>query len=90
MYKGLTKLITNILTKKFDEYQFQVQAGFLKNYSTNDHLLTMKILTECSIYREFVDNQKVFDSIETWAQKLQNYRNNSFLKNIARISRTRY
>ncbi|XP_072376061.1 uncharacterized protein [Diabrotica undecimpunctata] len=61
------------LNNKFDAYQPVEQAGFRKGYSTTDHLHTLKILIEktneynLSIYLEFVDYEKAFDSLELWA-----------------------
>ncbi|CAG9836179.1 unnamed protein product [Diabrotica balteata] len=51
LYKLLTKILTNRLTTKFDGYhricrQSKEQAGFIKGFSTSDHLLSKKILTE--------------------------------------------
>lgn len=73
IYKLLTKIINNRLVRKLDEYQSQEQAGFRKNYSTRDHLLTMKIIIEKSneygfpLHLAFIDYRKAFDSIEHWA-----------------------
>lgn len=73
LYKLLTKIITNRLSNKFDFYQPVEQAGFRKGYSTTDHIQAVRTLIEkCTEYNiplhmAFVDYQKAFDSIETWA-----------------------
>ena len=73
LYKLLTRIITDRLTNKFDFYQPVEQAGLQKGYSTIDHLQVIHMLiektTEYSIplYMAFVDYEKAFDSIETWA-----------------------
>lgn len=73
LYKLLTKILTNRLTNKLDFYQPVEQAGFRKEFSTNDHLQTVRTLIEkCSEYNitlnlAFVDYEKAFDSVETWA-----------------------
>lgn len=73
VYKLLTKIITNRLTNKFDEYQPVEQAGFRRGFSTIDHLQTVRTLIEKSteynvpLYLAFVDFHKAFDSIETWS-----------------------
>jgi len=71
-YKLLTKIITNRLAQKFDFYQPIEQAGFRKGFSTTDHIQMLRTLIEkCNEYiplhLAFVDYQKAFDSIETWA-----------------------
>lgn len=73
LYKLLTKIITKRLTNKFDFFQPVEQAGFRKGYSTTDHLQAIRTMVEkCMEYNiplnmAFVDFQKAFDSIETWA-----------------------
>lgn len=73
LYKLLTKILTNRLTNKLDFYQPVEQAGFRKEYGTNDHLQTVRTLIEkCTEYNvplhlAFVDYEKAFDSVETWA-----------------------
>lgn len=73
MYKLFTRIITNRITNKLDAYQPVEQAAFRKGYSTNDHLLTVKIIIEKSIeynfpiHMAFVDYEKAFDSVEHWA-----------------------
>lgn len=46
MYKVLSKIITNKLTNKLDEYQPVDQAAFRKGFSACDQLLMVKILIE--------------------------------------------
>jgi len=73
LYKVMTKIITKRLTNKFDFFQPVEQAGFRKGYSTIDHLQVIRTLVEkCTEYNiplmmAFVDFQKAFDSVETWA-----------------------
>lgn len=83
------------LTKKLDDYQSNEQAGFRKGYSTTDHFLTIKLMIEkCNeyqipIYIAFVDYEKAFDTIETWAieRALQNCRIHSrYIQLIQEIS----
>ena len=56
-------------------YLTHEQAGFRRNYSTIDHLLTVKALIEKAneyhlpLYAALMDNEKVFDSVETWATR---------------------
>lgn len=73
LYKLLTKIITTRISVKLDEYQPVEQAAFRKNFSTIDHLLTVKILIEKAteynlpLYPAFIDYEKAFDSLEHWA-----------------------
>lgn len=73
IYKLFTSILTSRLEKKLDFYQPKEQAGFRKDFGTTDHLQTMRILMEktteyqMTIWLAFVDYQKAFDSIETWA-----------------------
>lgn len=73
LYKLFTRVILNRLTNKLDSYQPPEQAGFRSGYSTSDHLQTLKTLIEkCHEYNKpivltFVDYEKAFDTIETWA-----------------------
>jgi len=47
----LTKILTNRLTRKLDEYQSSDQAGFRKGHSTVEHLQTLRTLLEkCNEY----------------------------------------
>lgn len=73
LYKLLTKIITKRLTNKLDQFQPAEQAGFRKGYSTIDHLHTLRTLIEKSteynipLCLAYVDYQKAFDSMESWA-----------------------
>lgn len=73
IYKLFTSILTSRLEKKLDFYQPKEQAGFRKGFGTTDHLQTMRLLIEKTteykmpIWLAFVDYQKAFDSIETWA-----------------------
>lgn len=73
LYKWFTKIITKRLERKLDFYQPREQAGFRRNYGTNDHLQTIKTLIEKSIeYNKplvliFVDFNKAFDTVELQA-----------------------
>lgn len=61
-----------------DSYQPVEQAGFHKRYSTSDHLLTMRTLTEKAneyhlpLFLAFVDYEKAFDSIGRSYEQQQN------------------
>ena len=78
-YRGITLLSTpskvyeQILQKKLvrqsDEVMEQSQSGFRKGRSINDHIFTLKQITEKSIHRNievyqaFIDLEKAFDRI---------------------------
>ena len=70
LYKLFTRIITDRLETKLDFYQPKEQAGFRKNFGTNDHLHCIKGIIEKSIeYNRplvlaFVDFRKAFDTIE--------------------------
>ena len=70
MYKLLTKILTNRLTKILDENQPREQAGFRSGFSTIDHLHSINQLIEKAneynipLCLAFVDYEKAFDSIE--------------------------
>ncbi|KAM0735271.1 LINE-1 retrotransposable element ORF2 protein [Formica fusca] len=91
-YKLLTKIITNRLSQRLDFYQPVEQAGFRKGYSTIDHIQAVRTLVEkCTEYNvplhlAFVDYQKAFDSIETWAvlRAMDNARIDSRYSNLIR------
>lgn len=82
MYKLFARIITNRLTKKLDFYQPKEQAGFRKDYSTVEHLQTMKTVIEkvteynIPLWVAFIDYKKAFDTVEIWAvlQALKNAR----------------
>ena len=73
LYKLFTRIINNRLSNKLDNYQPEEQAGFRKGYSTSDHLQTLKGIIErhneynMPLALGFVDFEKAFDTIETWA-----------------------
>lgn len=70
IYKLYTKIITKRLTNKLDSYQPREQAGFRRNFGTNDHLQVIKTLIEkCVEYNKpliliFVDYEKAFDTVD--------------------------
>ncbi|KAJ0169495.1 hypothetical protein K1T71_015082 [Dendrolimus kikuchii] len=73
VYKLFSRVITNRLARRLDEFQPPEQAGFRKGYSTVDHIHTVRqIIQKTEEYNQplcmaFVDYEKAFDSIETWA-----------------------
>ena len=80
--KLFTSILNNRLTKFLEIHQAlnENQAGFRKGYSTTDHTLTLKALTELfrsckkKIYCTFIDFSKAFDtvwSIGLWQKLLQ-------------------
>jgi hypothetical protein len=79
VYKLFSRVITNRLARRFDDFQSPEQAGFRKGFSTIDHIHTLRqIIQKTEEYNlplclAFVDYEKAFDSIKTWAmlQSLQ-------------------
>ncbi|RVE40503.1 hypothetical protein evm_014848 [Chilo suppressalis] len=79
VYKLFSRVITNRLARRFDDFQPPEQAGFRKGFSTIDHIHTLRqVIQKTEEYNlpfclAFVDYEKAFDSIETWAvlQSLQ-------------------
>lgn len=79
VYKLFSRVITNRLARRFDDFQPPEQAGFRKGFSTIDHIHTLRqVIQKTEEYNQplclaFVDYEKAFDSIETWAvlQSLQ-------------------
>ncbi|MBF2449421.1 reverse transcriptase family protein [Listeria seeligeri] len=73
VYKLFSRVVTNRLAIKLDEYQPPEQAGFRKGYSTVDHIHTVRqIIQKTEEYNQplsmaFVDYEKAFNFIETWA-----------------------
>ncbi|KAJ0175113.1 hypothetical protein K1T71_009254 [Dendrolimus kikuchii] len=73
VYKLFSRVVTNRLARRLDEFQPPEQAGFRKGYSTVDHIHTVRqIIQKTEEYNQplcmaFVDYEKAFDSIETWA-----------------------
>ncbi|KAL1446846.1 hypothetical protein WDU94_003496 [Cyamophila willieti] len=68
MYKVFTKILTNRLTKILDNAQPVEQAGFRNNFSTIDHILTLReVMSRAREYKmpltiAFIDFEKAFDS----------------------------
>nr|ADI61818.1 endonuclease-reverse transcriptase [Bombyx mori] len=73
IYKLFSRVITNRLARRFDEFQPPEQAGFRSGYGTIDHIHTVRqIIEKTTEYNRplclaFVDYEKAFDSIETWS-----------------------
>lgn len=69
VYKVFAKIILDRISGKLDENQPVEQAGFRKNFSTIDHIHTLKQLIEKyneykkTIYIAFIDYAKAFDSL---------------------------
>nr|XP_032514272.1 uncharacterized protein LOC116767872 [Danaus plexippus plexippus] len=74
IYKLFSRVVTNHLTRKLDEFQPPEQAGFRKGFITVDHVHTVRqIVQKTEEYNQplclaFVDYEKAFDSIEHWLQ----------------------
>ena len=72
VYKLFSRVITNRLARRFDDFQPPEQAGFRKGFSTVDHIHTLRqVIQKTEEYNlplclAFVDYEKAFDSIETW------------------------
>jgi endonuclease/exonuclease/phosphatase family metal-dependent hydrolase len=79
VYKLFSRVITNRLARRLDDFQPPEQAGFRRGFSTVDHIHTLRqVIQKTEEYNlplclAFVDYEKAFDSIETWAvlQSLQ-------------------
>lgn len=73
IYKIYSKIILNRITRTLDENQPIEQAGFRKNFSTIDHIHTIKQIIEKyseygkTLYMAFIDYAKAFDSISHMA-----------------------
>ncbi|CAH2092277.1 unnamed protein product [Euphydryas editha] len=73
VYKLFSRVLTNRLTRRLDDFQPPEQAGFRKGYSTIDHIHTLRqVIQKTEEYNlplcvAYVDYEKAFDSIETWA-----------------------
>ncbi|XP_030025374.2 uncharacterized protein LOC115443910 [Manduca sexta] len=80
IYKIFSKIILDRISSTLDENQPKEQAGFRKNYSTIDHIHTVKQVMEKyneynkPLYMAFIDYSKAFDSISHIAiwESLQN------------------
>ncbi|XP_047533375.1 uncharacterized protein LOC125068313 [Vanessa atalanta] len=68
-----SRVVTHRLARRLDEFQPPEQAGFRSGYSTVDHIhIVRQIVQKTEEYNQplcmaFVDYEKAFDSIETWA-----------------------
>ncbi|CAG9565547.1 unnamed protein product [Danaus chrysippus] len=79
VYKLFSRVLTNRLARRLDDFQPPEQAGFRKGFSVVDHIHTLRqVIQKTEEYNlplclAFVDYEKAFDSIETWAvlQSLQ-------------------
>ena len=73
VYKLFSRVITNRLEHRLDDFQPPEQAGFRRGYSTIDHIHTLRqVIQKTEEYNlplclAFVDYEKAFDSVETWA-----------------------
>ncbi|KAI8438500.1 hypothetical protein MSG28_010984 [Choristoneura fumiferana] len=73
LLEEVERVITNRLTRRLDDFQPPEQAGFRKGYSTVDHIHALRqVIQKTEEYNlplclAFVDYEKAFDSIETWA-----------------------
>ncbi|KAA5780172.1 reverse transcriptase family protein, partial [Pseudomonas aeruginosa] len=71
--KLFSGVITNRLAQRLDDFQPPEQAGFRRGFGTVDHIHTVRqIIQKTEEYNlplclVFVDYEKAFDSIETWA-----------------------
>jgi hypothetical protein len=81
VYKLFSRVITNRLARRFDDFQPPEQVGFRKGFSTIDHIHTLRqVIQKTEEYNQplclaFVDYEKAFDSVGTWAvlESLQRY-----------------
>lgn len=73
VYKLFSRVITNRLARRLDEFQPPEQAGFRSGYGTIDHIHTVRqIIQKTEEYNQplclaFVDYEKAFDSVEIWS-----------------------
>ncbi|MFH4978111.1 hypothetical protein AB6A40_004820 [Gnathostoma spinigerum] len=100
IYKLFTKIISNRLSRTFDEQQPREQAGLRGGYSTIDNIFVLNHLLQKSIEHNlplclvFVDYEKAFDSVETNAvfnalKQQDNYINvieNNYIKLLAELN----
>ena len=72
-YKIFTRLLQTRIERTLDENQPREQAGFLKGYSTTDHLQALNQIIEKSneynlpLCIGFIDYEKAFDTVEHFA-----------------------
>ncbi|CAK1584434.1 unnamed protein product [Parnassius mnemosyne] len=79
VYVLFSRVITNRLARRLDDFQPPEQAGFRKGFSTIDHIHTLRQIVQKSeeynlpLCLAYVDYEKAFDSVEIWAvlQSLQ-------------------
>ncbi|CAK1600454.1 unnamed protein product [Parnassius mnemosyne] len=79
VYVLFSRVITNRLARRLDDFQPPEQAGFRKGFSTIDHIHTLRQIVQKSeeynlpLCLAYVDYAKAFDSVEIWAvlQSLQ-------------------
>uniref|UniRef100_A0A2H1V7W6 SFRICE_004217 n=1 Tax=Spodoptera frugiperda TaxID=7108 RepID=A0A2H1V7W6_SPOFR len=86
VYKLFSRVITNSLARRLDEFQPPEQAGFRGDYGTVDHIHTMrqiiqKIEEYLPLCLAFVDYEKAFDSIDTWSI-LESLQRSQVLRNL--------
>jgi hypothetical protein len=73
IYKLFSRVITNRLARRLDEFQPPKLAGFRSGYSTIDHIHTVRqIIQKTNEYSQpmclaLVDYEKAFDSVEIWS-----------------------
>ncbi|XP_072938941.1 uncharacterized protein [Epargyreus clarus] len=73
VYKVFSRVIYNRIARRLDDFQPPEQAGFRKGFSTMDHIHTLRQVVQKSeeynlpLCVAYVDYEKAFDSIETWA-----------------------
>ncbi|CAH2240333.1 jg25875 [Pararge aegeria aegeria] len=73
VYKLFSRVITNRLANRFNDFQPPEQAGFRKGFSTIDHIHTLRqVIQKTQEYNRplclaFVDYEKALGSVETWA-----------------------
>ncbi|CAK1594467.1 unnamed protein product [Parnassius mnemosyne] len=79
VYVLFSRVITNRLARRLDDFQPPEQAGFRKGFSTIDHIHTLRQVVQkpeeynLPLCLAYVDYEKAFDSVEIWAvlQSLQ-------------------
>ncbi|XP_072943439.1 uncharacterized protein [Epargyreus clarus] len=73
VYKVFSRVIYNRIARRLDDFQPPEQAGFRKGFSTMDHIHTLRQVVQKSeeynlpLCVAYVDYEKAFDSIKTWA-----------------------
>ncbi|XP_045534998.1 uncharacterized protein LOC106709987 [Papilio machaon] len=96
LYKVFATTLLRRITKIVDENQSLEQAGFIRGFSTVDHIHTLKIVIEkyCEynkpLYIAFIDYSKAFDSIlheSIWQALAEQGVNDDYVKLIKEIYR---